>query len=380
MAERIRVLLTGGGTGGHVYPAVVVANEVKLLQADAELLFVGTRRGLESTVVPRLGYNIKFVDVSFLVRKLTFRNFVTLYKAIKSVFEAKKIIKEFKPHVVVGTGGYVSGPVVLAATMAKVPTLVHEQNAFPGLTTRLLASRVTRVAVSHAEAVKRLKSGTRTVVTGHPVRREFYEIQRSQARDKMDLGPENKLILVVGGSGGAKKINQVILQSAPRILADSNTILMHITGKRYLTWVQEEKEKMQLPQDVAARYRVTDFVHDIPLAMAACDLIVARSGGMVHEMTVAGCPALLIPSPNVTDDHQLHNALAMAENGAALVIEEKDLTAEKFSKTITDLVSDSKRLEKMQELTKAIGKPQAGSNLAKIIFKMANIEVKTNGK
>lgn len=374
MAERIRILLTGGGTGGHIFPAVVIANEVKRLQADAELLFVGTQRGLESSVVPRLGYNIKFVDVRFLVRKLTFKNFVTLYKAIKSVFEAKKIIKEFRPHVVVGTGGYVSGPVVLAATMAKVPTLVHEQNAFPGLTTRLLASRVTRVAVSHAEAVKRLKSGTRTVVTGHPVRREFFETQRSHAREKMNLGAKNKLILVVGGSGGAKKINQVTLQSAPRILADPNTILMHITGKRYLTWVQEEKEKMQLRQDVADRYMVTDFIHDIPLAMAACDLIVARSGGMVHEMTVAGCPSVLIPSPNVTDDHQLHNALAMAENGAALVIEERDLTAEKFAETITDLVSDSKRLEKMQELTRAIGKPQAGSNLAKIILKMANLK------
>lgn len=371
---RIKVLLTGGGTGGHVFPAIVIANEIKRIQPDADILFVGTRRGLENTVVPRQGYDIKFVDVRFFVRKITFKNLVTVYKAISSVFEARKIIKQFKPDVVVGTGGYVSGPVVFAAAMAKIPTLIHEQNAFPGLTTRMLANRVSKVAVSHADVVKRIKSGARAVVTGHPVRREFFETERQQARREMGLKEQNKLIIVVGGSGGAKKVNLVTLQSASSVLNDSDVVLMHITGKRYFAWVQEEKEKLKLSAEQADRYQLADFVHDIPRAMAACDLIVARSGGMVHEITATGCPSLLIPSPNVTDDHQLHNALAMKEAGAALVIEEKDLSSERYSELINGLLGDPGRLDTMREVARKIGKPDAGSRLAKIIIQMANIK------
>jgi len=366
-----KVLLTGGGTGGHIYPAIVIADEIKRLNPAAEILFVGTRRGLESTVVPRLGYDIKYIDVRFFERSITLRNFATVYKAFTAIFAAKKIIKEFKPQVVVGTGGYVSGPVVLAATMLKVPTLIHEQNAFPGLTTRLLSGRVNRVAVSHAEAVKRLKSGAATVVTGHPVRREFFEIDRANARQKMGLRENEKLVLVVGGSGGALKLNQVTLDSARAILANPDIVLVHITGSRYYQWVSAELEKMKLSPELAARYRVTDYIHYMPQAMAACDLIVARSGGMVHEMTVTGCPALLVPSPNVTDDHQLHNARSMAESGAALVIEEHELSAESLAREISAIAYDSGKLEKMAAAARALGKPEAGSRLATIIIDMA---------
>ncbi len=369
--EQVKVLLTGGGTGGHIYPAIVIADEIRRLNPSAQILFVGTRRGLESKVVPRLGYEIKYIDVRFLVRRLTLKNFVTIYKALTSVFASKKIIREFKPDIVVGTGGYVSGPVVLAASMLKVPTLIHEQNAFPGLTTRLLSGRVTRVAVSHAAAVKRLKSGAAAVVTGHPVRREFFEGDSSQARQEMGLQDKQKLVIVVGGSGGALKLNQVTLAAAKEILANPDLVLIHITGSRYYQWVSEEREKMNLNPDLAARYRLTDYLHDMPRAMAACDLIVARSGGMVHEMTVTGCPALLVPSPNVTDDHQLHNARSMAEAGAALVMEETELSAESLAREIRALMNDPLSLGKMAVAAKALGKPEAGRRLAKIIMEMA---------
>jgi len=361
--EQVKVLLTGGGTGGHIYPAIVIADEIRRLNPSAQILFVGTRRGLESKVVPRLGYEIKYIDVRFLVRRLTLKNFVTIYKALTSVFASQKIIREFKP--------YVSGPVVLAAAMLKVPTLIHEQNAFPGLTTRLLSGRVTRVAVSHAAAVKRLKSGAAAVVTGHPVRREFFEGDSSQARQEMGLQDKQKLVIVVGGSGGALKLNQVTLAAAKEILANPDLVLIHITGSRYYQWVSEEREKMNLNPDLAARYRLTDYLHDMPRAMAACDLIVARSGGMVHEMTVTGCPALLVPSPNVTDDHQLHNARSMAEAGAALVMEETELSAESLAREIRALMNDPLSLEKMAVAAKALGKPEAGRRLAKIIMEMA---------
>jgi len=372
VSKKVKILLTGGGTGGHIYPGIVIADEIMLQRPEAEILFVGTRRGLESTVVPRKGYEIRYVDVRFFARRLTIKNFVTLYKAVKSVFEARKIIQDFRPDVVVGTGGYVSGPVVFAAARAKIPTLIHEQNAFPGLTTRLLASRVDKVAVSHADAVKRIKSGARTVVTGHPVRREFFETDRNQARRDMGLKAEDKLVLIVGGSGGAERINQVTLDSAAIILADANIIILHITGDRYFSWVGEERDKLCLNREMAARYRLEDFVHDIPRVMAACDIIVARAGGMVHEMTVAGCPALLIPSPNVTDDHQLHNAMAMADSGAAILIEEKNLTAESFAQAVGGLLRDSQKLKEMSAASHNLGKPEAGSRLAKIILQMAD--------
>lgn len=371
MNRQVRVLLTGGGTGGHIYPGIVIANELRRITPDAEILFVGTRRGLESKVVPRQGYDIEYIDVRYFTRSLTPKNLVTLYKALASIHASRKIIKEFKPDVVVGTGGYVSGPVVAAAVLAKVPTLIHEQNAFPGLTTRLLAARVDKVAVSHSDAVKRIKSGARTVVTGHPVRREFYETQRSEARQAMKLAEQQKLVLVVGGSGGAENVNRVTLDSAKNLLADPDVILLHVTGSRYFLWVSEEKEKLSLGKEQSERYKLADFIHNIPQVMTACDLIIARSGGMVHEMTSAGCPAVLIPSPNVTDDHQLHNALSMVNAGAAILIEEKDLTPQKFSTDIAEVLSDPEKLKRMAVAARKLGKPEAGSRLAKLILQMA---------
>lgn len=370
MADEIRILLTGGGTGGHIYPGIVIADEVKRLNPAVKILFVGTQRGLESKVVPPLGYEIKYIDVRYFIRRLTLKNFAVAYKALAAIPAAKKIIREFKPDVVIGTGGYVSGPVVFAATRLKVPTLIHEQNAFPGLTTRLLAKRVTRVAVSHAEAVKRLKSGTAVVVTGHPVRRDFYAEEPGHFRQKEGIGPEQKLVIVVGGSGGALKLNQVTLAAAPSLIEDPGTVLIQVAGSRYYPWVQGERAKMGLSPDQEKRYRLLEYLHDMPGAMRDCDLIVSRSGGMVHELTVTGCPALLVPSPNVTDDHQLHNARSMARAGAALVIEESQLTSERLAQEIKTLLGAPRKLDSMAAAAKAMGKPEAGSRLAKIALEI----------
>lgn len=369
--KSVKVLLTGGGTGGHVFPGIVIAEEIRRREPNAKILFVGTRRGLESKVVPRLGYEIEYVDVRYFERSFSPRNIVTAYKAFASVLGARRIISRFKPDVVVGTGGYVSGPVVLAASLAQIPTLIHEQNAFPGLTTRLLARRVDIVAVSHSEAVARVGAAAKAVVTGHPVRREFFETSRAEARRSLNLKAKDRLVLVVGGSGGAEKINQVTLEAAPAIVGRPGIILMHVTGSRYYDWVSREREKLPLRPEQAQRYQLADFIHNIPVAMAACDLIVARSGGMVHEITAAGRPSLLIPSPNVTDDHQLHNARAMAAQGAAIVLEEKDLNAQKFAREILAVLEDARRLDDMAAAAKNMGRPEAGSKLAELILKMA---------
>lgn len=366
----VRVLLTGGGTGGHIYPAIVIADEIRRLNPAAKFLFVGTRRGLESKVVPPLGYPIEYVDVRYFIRSLTLKNFAVAYKALTSVQAAKKIIRKFQPEVVIGTGGYVSGPVVLAATRLKVPTLIHEQNAFPGLTTRLLSRRVNRVAVSHAAAVKRMKSGTAVVVTGHPVRREFYEKEGQDFRQQAGISQEQKIVILVGGSGGALKLNQVALAAAPAILTDPNLVFIHVTGGRYYDWARGELEKSPLAPHLAGRYRLMEYLHEMPGAMKACDLMVARAGGMVHELTVTGCPSLLVPSPNVAENHQFYNAKAMAEAGAAIMLKESELSAEKLTEEIHSLLREPGRLKNMAIAALSLGKPEAGRRLAKIALQM----------
>lgn len=371
MSNYPRVLITGGGTGGHVYPGVVIAEEIKRLEPRADLLFVGTPRGLEAKVIPKLGYAIEYVDVRYFVRSLTWKNFVTAYKALTAVGAAKKIINKFSPHVVVGTGGYVSGPVVLAAVRAGIPTLIQEQNAFPGLTTRLLAGRVDQVAVSHADAVKRITATAKIAITGHPVRRQMFEADRSEGRERLDIAPGQRLVLVVGGSGGALRLNQVTVQAARHVTAEPDVVLIHASGAKYYQWMQKEYSKLNLAAEQQQRCRLVDYIHDMPSALAACDLVVARAGGMIHEITAVGRPSVLIPSPNVSDDHQLHNARSMAKAGAARVIEEHQLDAGMLAETIRSLLADKGELTRMAESAARLGKPEAGERIAELVLKIA---------
>ncbi|MTI94798.1 MAG: undecaprenyldiphospho-muramoylpentapeptide beta-N-acetylglucosaminyltransferase [Firmicutes bacterium] len=371
-ASKLKILITGGGTGGHVYPGLAIAKEIKALRPDAEILFVGSPRGIEQKVVPREGFPIEFVDVRYFVRKLSMQNLRTVLIAARAYLKAKKIIRRFQPAVVVGTGGYVSGPVVLAATKAKIPTLIQEQNAFPGLTTRLLAARVDKVAVSHKDAVKRIAKNATVVITGHPVRGQFFNVSRREGRENLQIKSKQRLVLVVGGSGGAEKLNQVILSAAERLLANPQVRIIHVTGKRYYQWACAELAKLGLPTETAERYQLVDFLHDIPFAMAASDLVISRSGGMIHEVAAVGRPALYIPSPNVTDDHQLHNARSMADAGAAILIEEKQLNADILYSEVSSLLTDDSRLESMAANSKKLGKPGAGQRIAKLVLELAN--------
>ncbi len=371
MSESLRIIITGGGTGGHVYPGVVVAEEILRLAPDSRLLFVGAPRGLEADVIPRLGYDIRFVDVRFFHRRLTFKNVTAVFKAAAAVKAASKIIQDFAPHAVVGTGGYVSGPVVLAATRLGLPTLIQEQNAYPGLTTRWLAPRVDVVSVSHGDAVSRISNRARTVVTGHPVRREIFEADRTGARSKMGLSAEQKLVIAVGGSGGAQQLNRVVMEAASRIVGDGNTVLVHATGARYFSWMQEEYSKLVVPENLRNNMVLKSYIDNMPEMLAACDLVVARAGGMMHELTAMGRPSLLIPSPNVSDDHQLHNARSMATAGAAVVVEEHQLSADILASQVTDLLSNPSRLEKMSAAAAGMGKPQAGQEIARMVLELA---------
>lgn len=370
MSNNPRIIITGGGTGGHVYPGIVIAEELQRLAPGAEILFVGTCRGLEATVIPQLGFEIEYVDVSYFVRSLSWKNFAAAYKALRALTAAKKIIRQFDPDVVVGTGGYVSGPVVLAAVQMKIPTLIQEQNAFPGLTTRWLAGRVNKVAVSHGDAIRRISARAKTVITGHPVRRQIFEADRSEGRRKFNLAPRQQLVLVVGGSGGAERLNQVVLAAAGQIVARPDNVLLHVTGPKYHGWMVEEYGKLNLPAEQKKRYRLTDYMHDMPTALAASDLVIARSGGMIHEITGLGRPSVLIPSPNVTEDHQLHNARSMAKEGAAVVIEEHQLSADLLAKTVLNLLTNADELARMAAAAASLGRPEAGDKIAKMIFKL----------
>ena len=375
MNEPLRIIITGGGTGGHVYPGVVVAEEIIRLSPEARLLFVGAPRGLEADVIPRLGYDIRFVDVRYFHRRLTLKNITAVYKALAAVTAAKKIIRKFRPHAVVGTGGYVSGPVVLAAARLGVPTLIQEQNAYPGLTTRWLASRVNVVSVSHADAVKHISSRAHTVITGHPVRRAIFEADREQARRELGLSEEQQLVMVVGGSGGAQQLNQVVMEAAGNIVSQGDTVLVHATGARYFSWMEEDYGKLSISKQLRENIWLREYIDDMPSMLAACDLVVARAGGMMHELTAVGRPSLLVPSPNVADDHQLHNARSMAAAGAAVVVEEHNLNAQVLARQVTGLLADPSRLEKMAKAAADLGKPQAGQDIARMALKLARAQL-----
>jgi UDP-N-acetylglucosamine--N-acetylmuramyl-(pentapeptide) pyrophosphoryl-undecaprenol N-acetylglucosamine transferase len=370
MTPAPRIIITGGGTGGHVYPALVIAKEIKRLNPQSEILFVGNPRGLESKVIPREGFSIQYVDVDFFSRKMILKNLKTFWKAALGTIRARGIIRRFRPDVVVGTGGYVSGPVVLAAVQKRIPTLIQEQNAFPGLTTRLLAGKADVVAVSHKDAVKRITGNAKIMVTGHPIRRELLEATRSKGREALGVGDDTPLVLVVGGSGGAEVLNRVCLESAAAILAEDARVI-HVTGPRYFQWAQKVLSGQNLTSDQLERYQLVDYMHDFPQALAACDIIISRAGGTTHEINVLGKPAILIPSPNVTDDHQLHNAHSLATAGAALVIEERELSVNLLGGTVRQLLDDAPRLAKMAEASKQLGKPDAGERIAEKVLQLA---------
>ncbi len=323
MKESIRVIISGGGTGGHIFPAISIANALKKKHTDAEILFVGAEKRMEMQRVPAAGYNIIGLPIAGFDRKNLLKNLAVLIKLIRSQWKARQIIKKFKPHVAVGVGGYASGPTLKTAEMMGIPTLIQEQNSYAGVTNKLLAKKACKICVAY-EGMEKFFDKEKIILTGNPVRQNLLSgtMERDKAIRSFQLSPEKKTILIIGGSLGARTINNCIIHGLEKI-KQSNIQIIWQTGKFYINEALEAIHASDNPEMIYT----TDFITDMNAAYSAADLVISRAGaGSISEFCLLKKAVILVPSPNVAEDHQTKNALALVEKQAALYV--KDAEAE----------------------------------------------------
>jgi UDP-N-acetylglucosamine--N-acetylmuramyl-(pentapeptide) pyrophosphoryl-undecaprenol N-acetylglucosamine transferase len=354
--RKLRVILAGGGTGGHIYPAIALAREIERRYQAADILFVGAARGMEREIVPAAGFRLATLEVTSLPRRLSFKQVQSGWLALWAVAAARRLVRDFAPHVVVGTGGYAAGPLLLSAALLGYPTLIHEQNAFPSLTNRILGRFVRGVAVSHAVARQHFPA-SKVRVTGNPLRPELFSADRQRARQELGLGEQEKLLVVVGGSGGAQAVNQAVT-GAYSLLAQAGVFVYHVAGKRYYSATLDAARSFS-PRQI----RVVDYAVNLPDLLAAADLVVSRAGGITAELALLGKPAILIPLPTAPNDHQLHNARAVEQAGGAVLMEERFLTGQALAIAVNALLFDPARLMSMSAKSKTLAFPHAAADL-----------------
>ena len=346
----MRVIMTGGGTGGHIYPAIAIADKIAERTHDSEILFVGTTHGLEKDLVPKAGYPIKFVTAQGIDRKHLLRNIKVFADYNRGRSQAKKIIEEFKPDIVIGTGGYASGPVVKTAAAMGIPCYIHEQNAFPGVTNKMLEKSVRKVFLGFEEGGAYFKQKRKHVVTGNPVRAEFFTADRAKSREMLGLKDDEFMLLAFGGSQGAGKINKAMIDIVKRYNGIKEVQVFFATGKAYFDIIQTELEDAEIVLE--DNIHMLEYIQDMQDYLSACDLVISRSGALsVSEIAVCGRPSILIPSPNVTGDHQTFNAKTISDKGGAVLLEEERLSGETLFEEIERLRKDPELLEEMAQAT-----------------------------
>jgi UDP-N-acetylglucosamine--N-acetylmuramyl-(pentapeptide) pyrophosphoryl-undecaprenol N-acetylglucosamine transferase len=363
--KKIRIIISGGGTGGHIYPAVSIANTLKKRNPDIEILFVGATGRMEMEKVPAAGYRIIGLPVVGLQRRFTLKNLTALLKFIKSLNCAKRIIQDFAPNVVVGVGGYASAPILRAAARLKIPTLIQEQNSYAGLTNKLLAKKAEKICVAY-NGMHKFFPEQKTVLTGNPVRQDLFDVKNleNEAYEFFNLDKSKKTLLVIGGSLGARTLNMVIIKELNRI-NNNNIQLIWQTGKNNFTQAQNEVAYSALNNT-----RVFDFIYRMDLAFAAADIIISRAGaGTISELCIVAKPCILVPSPNVTEDHQTKNAMALVNENAAIKVTDKDAQNDLIDTVLQTLGNE----EKMNMLGNNISKfamPNAADNIVDEILKL----------
>ncbi len=366
-----RIIVSGGGTGGHIYPALTIAREILAVE-DAEILFVGTARGMESRIVPAEGFRFASLPAAGIQRKLTLSNVKSLGKAALGMWRAREILKTFHPDVVIGTGGYVCGPILMAAALAHIPTMIQEQNVIPGITNKILSRVVNRVALGYEEAQSRFPHPEKCVYTGNPVRRDVLTANRDDSREKLGISSDTFMVLVAGGSRGARSINTAML-GVHRYFRDAEKLcLWHVTGT---DGFEDVKAKLGNVSETGAwgrASRIVRYQNDMPTALAAADLVVYRAGAVgLAELAARGLPSVLIPFPYAAEDHQTYNARAFADHGAADMIADKELTDEKLIHLIENLRNNPDALREMAAAALSLGKPQAGETIARMALELA---------
>ena len=367
----MKILFVAGGTGGHINPAVAVANEVRRLDPSSEILFVGTEGRMETRIVPNAGFELKTLKMNGFSRNMSLsgikQNLETAYLTIKSSSDAKKIISEFGPDVVVGFGGYVTGPVLKMAVKMGIKTAIHEQNAFPGVANKALAKKVDKVMLTSADAEKHMLCKNPPVVTGLPVRREIIKADRDFSRATLGLGNNDMLVLSMGGSLGADAINNAVVQMLDVLKDEKDICFLHSTGK-FGAWVEDKLKEKNIPFGKGTNIEIRQYIDNMDICLSACDLVISRAGASsISEIQALKKPSILIPSPNVAENHQFHNAMALAKDGGAVLIEEKDLDGQCLAQKILELKNDKSKLDLISKNAGKDAKLNALSEICRII-------------
>ncbi len=345
----MKVLLAGGGTAGHINPALAIASKLLAEKPDTEIAFVGTPTGLENRLVRAAGFPLYHVKVMGLQRRLTAKNFKALYYAVKSPFDARRILREFKPDLVIGTGGYVSWPVLSAAAKAKIPTAIHEANALPGLTTKMLSKKVDLVFLSFEESEKYLDCPVhKLVLTGNPLRGELYRVVRETERARLGLSKDDRYVLAFGGSLGARKLNETLFRFEQGLKKEDRIRVCHALGKTSFAAVREAGTLETLGIADRDYVQVLEYIDDMPARMAAADLVICRAGALtLSELAFLKKPAILVPSPYVADNHQFKNAAVFRDGAAAELVTEEELAGDRLIEVAHELLADPSRLQLM---------------------------------
>ncbi len=349
----MKILLTGGGTAGHINPALAIAGYFAGCDSKTEILFVGTKKGLERTLVPSEGYDIKFVNVDGLKKELSIKSIVSAGKMALGLAKSIAIIKSFKPDVVVGTGGYVCVPAVMAAKLMGIPSLIHEQNVFPGSAVKFLADKCSVTAISFDESRKYINNACKMVLTGNPIRPSVLEHSYEESRRSLGIG-NKKVILSFGGSLGARYINDVMIDFAERNSDNRDILLYFGTGKREYDRVMEEISKRDIR--TGDNIKVLPYIDNMDVLMNAADVVICRSGAItLAELCALGKPSVLIPSPNVTNNHQEYNARALSDAGAAVTITEDSFNVMSLEKAVFKILHDNEYARQMSQKAKSMG-------------------------
>ncbi len=346
----MRVIIAAAGTGGHINPGIAIANKIKKEQPNSEIIFIGTTRGLENDLVPRAGYELKTIEAYGLSKKISISNIKKMLKTFEGFFQAKAIIKDFKPDIVIGTGGYICGATILAAHKQKIPTMLHESNAFPGKAVKMLSNKVDRILVGFNDARERLENKEKVVLTGTPTKIKKINFNDSEKREKlkeMGLNDEKSIILVFGGSQGAQAINESILGIIKNKLNENYQIIWAVGPKQYDV-IKEELEEMNVNINNIKGVKIFPYIYNMEEIMNLSDVVVCRSGAItITEISKLGKPAIFIPLPNVSENHQEYNARVLEKENAAKIILNKDLKAEVLNENINNIIKDKNKLETM---------------------------------
>ena len=369
----MKVIIAAAGTAGHINPALAIANKIKKEEKDSKIIFIGTTRGLENDLVPRAGYELKTIDAYGLSKKISIENIKKMYKTFKGYGQAKKIIKEFNPDIVIGTGGYICGATISSANKLKIPTLLHESNSFPGRAIKMLAKKTDTILVSFKDAIPRIKNAKNVVFTGTPVKikkKDYTNEEKAKIIQNVGLNTNKPIVLVFGGSQGAKRINDTLLDII-RHKSNKNYQVIWATGPKQYDIIKEELEKSNININNIKDMKVISYIYNMEELMNVVDVIVARSGAMtITEISNLGKASILVPLPNVSHNHQLYNAKVLEKVGAARIILDDEITGDKLNNNIEEIISNKENIKKMEQSALKVSTTDAEEKIYEEIKKL----------